>query len=433
MNDNWYTINLVSYYFNLGLTWVTNYVTYIYDHFMEFSWTIKVAAISLTASFLLVFYTLVKIFFRSMKRRRWERVSKKLEKKYGDTIKFVLSEESNPDMKRRDIMEMLDLSPKERKKGVHLKNFKENLSFSRLVYKAIISSEASLVRTRNLHELMHLFELQSFLEKLVNKGKMRYKAEALLILRASKLQVNPWIVNQLANSPRYRVRRLAMYASIMTGSNNDLEYFESEFFDNNSCIYDEIELGYVLKRRQAMKRKIPNLASWALMHKNPSTQAMLIRQMRYFNQKEFCADLEEIFHRDSHKDLIQEICRTWGYLRYTESEELMQEILISQPDDTKITILHALARMNTGKSLNTLVDGFLNNGDENVKYEALRCLYAYGPAGQSKLRELSAKTTDPRIKRLFEFFSNPLTAGNISLVKTDAYEQVYGDNLFSVV
>lgn len=414
----------------MGMTWATTYVKYLYEHFMEFSWTIKVAAISVTFSLGLILFTIFRMLLRTWKLRRWKKVYKKLDNRYGDAIRYILSAEANQNMSRQDVIKVLELDKIENSKNSKLKNFKEKMSFARLLYKSRISEEASL-ENRNLHTIVDIFGMQTFLENLVNKGGMKRQAEALLILRACKLTINPWIANQLRTSKRFRLRRLAVYASIMTGSNSDLEYFESEFFDENCCIYDEIELGYVIQRRIAMKRKIPNLANLALVQKNALTQAVFVRLMRHFNQREYCSELEELFHRDSDKELIQEICRTWGYLKYVESEHLLQDVLITQPDDTKVTIMHALERMGTGKSLDTFVDSFRNSGNEHVRYEALRCLYNYGPAGKSKFYEMKLHAED-KDKKLFEFFTNELLKDDIEIKQTDIYEQ-QEENIFSVV
>ena len=428
-----YTIGLIQYYFQLAITWVSQYVMWLYNEFMEFSFIIKIAAISVTFSAMLIIFTVLKMLWNGWKNRKWNKLYKKLDKKYGEGIRYVLSPEAGGNLSRKEIIESLDLDEEERneKKNI-LKNNKEKLTFARLVYRCRISEEASLGRRKNLHILLDIFQIPPYLEEVVNNGRMRLKAEVLTMMRAFKLPVNQWIANQLRNSKRYRVRRLSMYASIMSSSNQDLEYFESEFFDKNCCIYDEIQLGYVLQRRKAMKRKIPNLAQLAANQSVPTTQAVFVRLMRQLEQAEYCNELEELFQNSNNKELTQEICRTWGYLKYLPGEELMQDIILTQHDDTKVAIMHALARIKTGKSLDVLVDGYRNSGDQHVRYEALRCLYNYGREGYLKFKELEAKA--PEIdKRIFEFFNNPITREETKLSKDDVYESIGEENLYSVV
>lgn len=426
-----YTINIIEYYLEIAFTWFSQYITYLYDKFMEFPFIIKVAALSVTASVILIMITTARIIWKGWKDYRWAKLEKQLDKKYGDGIRHVLSPEASPKMSRQDVLDALDIDNPDRRRNDLPKKYKEKLALSRLIYRCRISDEASLGRRRNLHILLDIFELQAFLEDIVNKGRMSLKAEALHMLRAFKLPINQWISNQLRNSKRLRVKRLAMYASIMTGSNSDMEYFETEFFDRNCCIYDEIQLGYVLQRRVAMNRKIPNLAQLALHQRVASTQAVFVRLMHQFEQEENCGELVELFQQTHDKKLRQEICRTWGYLKYRESEEMLQDVILSQPDDVKISIMHALTRMNTGKSLEVLTDGFKNSGDPLVKYEALRCLYSYGTAGRARFHELELKANDGE-RRLFEFFKNDITRDETELSQEEVYNAKGMENLYSI-
>ena len=426
-----YTIDLFQYYFHLGLTWFGQYVMLLYNKFMGFSPIIKIAAISVTFSVILILVTLIRLCYTGWTNRKWRKQEEKTDKKYGEGIRYVLSPEAPADMSRQQVLEALDLDDEEKDNGNILKNFREKLTFARLVYRARLSEDATHDNQKNLLLLLDIFSVQRFLEEVINNGRMRRKAEALIMMRAFKLPVNQWIANQLRNSKRFRMRRLSSYASIMSSTNSDLEYFESEFFDRNCCIYDEIQLGYVLQRRLAMKRKIPNLAQLAANQSNPSTQSVFVRLMRQFDQKEFCADLEDLFVNSSNKELTQEICRTWGYLKYLPGEDLMRDIILTQPDDTKVAIMHALTRLKTGRSLSVLVDGYRNSGEQHVRYEALRCLYNYGPAGYAKFKELEARAPE-RDRMIFEFFTHPITRDDTRLSKDDIYESVGEDTLYSV-
>lgn len=428
------TIGLITYYLNVIWTYISYQVTYLYDQFREFAFIIKVATISVTVCGLLIVYMLFRLVRKTFRRRRRAKRMKKLDKRYGDGIRYVMSAESPQVMTRDEVIEALGLSDSENKNYPNLiKKPKEKIAFCRLVYQARISDESELDRTKNIQTLLTLFDLHHFLETIVNRGAMDKKVEAMTMLNAFKLTVNLWIANRMIGSKRTRARRVATYASIMTNANNDLEYFESEYFDNNCCIYDEIQLGYILQRRRSIKRQIPNMAHWAHIHKNPEAQCIFIRMMRQFNQKEYCVDLEELFQHQADKAVIEEISRTWGFLRYTEGEEMMRDMMLTQPDDTKVTIMHALARINSGQSISAIEDSYLHSGSQRVRFEALRSLYNSGTLGRAKFEELRLRASNDADKRLFEFFNNPLTAEDVKLPKTDLYEQAYGDNLYSVV
>lgn len=426
------SINEISYWYNLILTYVVVSATWIFEHFHDFAWIVKVAAACLTVFILLFIASFVKVFRTSLRFRKWKKVKKRLLKRYGEPVEYVFSEEAGPNMGRDKMLELLDIEPEEADPHKLLKDWRERMTMARIIYQARISENAVLNRVRNLQVLLNIFGLVDFLEEVIVKDKVHYKVEALHMLRAFKAPTNQWIVNQLFNSKRRRVKRLAMYASIMSSSNTDLEYFEGDFFINNFCKYDEIQLGFVLQRHLSAKRKIPNLAHWASIQTDPEAQAMFIRMMRQFNQHEYCSELEEMFSHNSDNTLIEEIARTWGYLNYTEGETIMREMMLTQPDNGKVAIMHALTRLNTGESLSTLIDGYRHSGSPYVKFEALRCIYAYGPEGRAKFEELRAAATQKELI-FFEFFENELTKKDIPLIESAEYNSEYGDNLYSVV
>lgn len=426
------TINEISYWYNLIVTYLVTGLTWIFEHFRDFAWIVRMAAICLSIFIFLILASFFKVFKTAWESHKWRRVDKKLTKRYGEAVEFIFSPAASNNIGRDEMLELLKINPSEAIPHKLLKDWRERMTMTRIIYRSRISENAQLHRRRNLHVILNIFNLVDFLEEVIIKDKMHYKVEALHMLRAFKTPTNQWIANQLFNSKRRRVKRLAMHASIMSSANTDLEYFESDFFGKNFCLYDEIQLSYVLRRRISAKRKIPNLAHWASIQEDPEAKAMFIRMMRQFNQLEHCSELEEMFHHNSDGKLIEEIARTWGYLKYYEGEELMSDMMLTQPDNGKVAIMHALTRLNTGKSLNTLLDGYRNSGSPHVRFEALRCIYWYGDIGRAKFNELRAAALEQE-KMFFDFFDNDLTAKELPLVDLDLDLSDYSDNLYSVV
>lgn len=425
------TIWWLSYYFNLVVAYLSYYFTYLWDMFCDFAFIIQVAVVFIGLSAFLIIVILCRVLFLSWKKSRYKKLTSDLEERYGQAITYILSKEASPTMSRREVLEAVGISQRDGESNKHLlKDDREKLAFSRLVYQIRISKKATVGRRKNLHILLNIFGTPQFLENLVNKGEMRLKAEALHMLRAFKLTINPWVANQMINTKRKRLHRLAIFASIMSNSNTDLGYFESNFFDNNSCLYDEIQLGFMLQRRRSQKIKLPNLAYWAHMQENPDSQCIFIRLMRRFNQREYCNELEDLFFRNKDKQVVEEISRTWGYLHYKDGEKLMRDTMLSQPDDTKVTIMHALTRIGSGESLDALVDGYKNSGNPHVAFEALRCLFHYGAVGKAKFAELEAMANDEQ-RNYFEFFHNPVVAEKIAFSKDEIYQQSI-DTIYSV-
>lgn len=429
------TINWIAYYFNVAVTYITYVVTYLYDYFREFPFIIKVATISLIISGLLIILSFLRLIWNALKRVKQRKMMKRINKRFSEGVRAVMSPESNNNMTRDDVIEAFNFHEYEnsehRNYPALLKNDKERMALCRLIYEIRISDDSAIARKKNLKTLLDLFELSEFLERTVNRAPMELKVEAMHMFLAFKLPISPWIANQMMNTKRIRAKRLAMYTSIMANTITNMNYFETKYFDDNCCIYDEIQIGYALQRMKSIKRRIPNIAHWAKLQKNPISQCIFIRLMRQFNQREYCADLEELYQYDSDKKVIEEISRTWGYLHYEEGEEMMRDLMMTQNDDTKVAIMHALTRIASGKSLEALITGYRHSGSQHVKYEALRCIYSYSEEGKAKFAELEASAT-PAESRLFEFFHNKYTFKEIELADTDTYDQLYGNNIFSI-
>ncbi len=415
------TVSVISYYFHLLVSYVSYFSTYYSDKFRDYPYEVKTAiwVIQMIVVSILIMVIMIERQERIIIKRR--RVIKKLEGQYGEAIDYIFSIEDEHKMSRDEITSHFHVKEKDLQKRGLLANDHERRLMCRLIYERLIHDDiAGPSRTKNLHVLIDIFNLPSFLESEVSLGRMHRKVKAMTMVRAFKLYVSPWVINKLMNSRQTRVRRLALYLSVMSSSDSELEYFETDFFDKNSCIYDEIELGYTLHRRRAAGLKLPNLAHWAHIQKNDNTRCMFVRLMRRFDQREYCDQLTSLFLESKHKKLIEEISRTWGYLHYADGEQYLVNTMLTQPDDTKVAIMHAVTRMASGKNLELLLDGYSNTTNPHVRFEALRCMYSYGDEGRALLKKLEAEAPQ-NDKKFFSFFHNPITLARIPLDKEQAY------------
>lgn len=414
------SVSIFTYYFHLILSYVNYFSTYYSDTFRDYPYEVKTAIWVIQWIFLCIIILTTLIGRQENMSRKRKNVRARLEKRYGEAIDYIFSIEDEHTMTRDEIISRFHVKEKDLQKWGLLTNDHERRQMCRLIYTHLIHDSISgPSRTKNMHLLLDIFNLPTFLESEVSVGKMHRKVKAMTMVRAFKLYISPWVINKLMNSKKTRVRRLALYLSVMSSSDSELEYFETDFFDKNSCIYDEIELGYTLHRRRAAGLKLPNLARWAHIQKNDDTKCMFVRLMRRFNQREYCDQLTDLFVDSKHRKLIEEISRTWGYLHYTDGEQLLVNTMLTQPDDTKVAIMHAVTRMASGKNLDLLLDGYRTT-NPHVRFEALRCMHSYGDEGRALLKKLEAEAS-PKDQKFFSFFHNPITLARIPLDKEQAY------------
>ena len=388
--------------------------------FADYPGEVKVAVSVTIFCIILIIAMFGRLLYMSFERKRRRRLDQRIDARFGKGMDYMLSSEVQKRMSRYEIAEVFGLDRDVVGKDI-LKNKREKESFVELFYSRFITERSDLANRDNITSLLFLFGIPEFLEKEVSLRSMHKKVRYMSMIRTYKLPVSPWVINKLLSSKYLRVQRLAMYSNIMLSSDSDLDYFETDFFDKHCCIKDEIELAYSLQRRRKSGRKLPNLARWANLQKNESSQCMFVRLMRRFDELDYCDQLTELYKTQPRKKkLIEEISRTWGYLHYTAGEDLLIDALLIQPDDTKVAIMHALTRFATGRSLGALLEGFYNTTNPHVRFEALRCIYNYGEEGRAKFYELEKNARDID-QKFFEFFNNPITLEKIRLDKEQAY------------
>ena len=414
------SVSVLSYYFHLFTSYLSYFSTYYSDKFRDYPYEVQTAIWVIQWIVLCIIVLTVMIQRQQSISRKRSRILKRLEERYGEAVDYIFSIKDEHKMTRDEIISHFHVKEAELQKHGLLTNDHERRLMCRLIYSHLIRDDmVGPSRTKNLHLLLDIFNLPTFLESEISLGKMKHKVKSMTMVRAFKLYISPWVINKLLNYKQVRVRRLALYLSVMSSSDSELEYFETDFFDKNSCIYDEIELGYTLHRRRKAGLKLPNLAHWAHIQKNDSTKCMFVRLMRRFDQREYCDQLKDLFLESKHKKLIEEISRTWGYLHYIDGEQLLVNTMLTQPDDTKVAIMHAVTRMASGKNLELLLDGY-KTSNPHVRFEALRCMHSYGEQGRALLKELEAEAP-PTDKKFFSFFHNPITLARIPLDKEQAY------------
>lgn len=415
------TVSVLTYYLHVFTTYVSYYWTYYREIFHDYPYEVKTAIWVTQWSFLVILFLTIRLERIGRARRLREKGEAKLEARFGEAIDYVFSGDYDHLMTRDEIISRFHVDEREVAKRGLLKNDKQRWIMCRMIYGRLLKNEKhGPHRKDNLQLLLNIFSLPTFLEGEVSLGGMENKMAAMTMIRTFKLYISPWVLNKLMASKQTRIRRVAMYLSVMSSSDSELEYFETDFFDKNSCIYDEIELGYMLNRRRDAGLKLPNLAHWAELQKNDNTKCMFVRLMRRFDQREYCYQLEKIFRESKHKKLIEEISRTWGYLGYGEAEQLLTDTMLTQPDDTKVAIMHAVTRMNSGRGLVLLSDGYKNSTNPHVRFEALRCMYCYSEEGREMVKQLESEAKEDE-QKFFAFFHNPITQAKLRLDKEQAY------------
>ena len=299
------TISVIQYYFHLFMAYGAYYLTYGFNMFRGYPLEVQVAVVVTELSAVLIAIMLIALVVLQWKNRVRKRLFQRIKDRYGKGMSYLLSGEALRRMSREDIAEVFDIESKDIGKPL-LKNRREKMVFLAIFYMKFVKLRNDQTNKDNIRNALYLFAIPEYLEHEASLGSTEQKVFAVNVVRTLKLPLSPWVINKLLNSKYLRVQRVAMYANIALSSDSDLDYFETDFFDNHCCIKDEIELAYTLQRRRKAGLKLPNLARWANMQKSEQAQCLFVRLMRRFDQHEYCEQLRPLFSQTRKKKLIEE-------------------------------------------------------------------------------------------------------------------------------
>lgn len=414
---------------SVHVAWTLHWLRILRAEFFGQPLVIKVAIAVIIGSLLSMAVILAVLLWRSLKEWRQRRYLQNFRNKYEKKIDYVMSDPGvvNQNIGIDEVLEIFGIKKGKREKDSLqnarnlIRSKRDKRLFCQLVYERLLRDTGELCSLTNIKRMLEVLGLYRFLEQELDHGNWRTKVRSLNMMSVFRLKVDTWLTNALLLSKSQIIRRLAMHASIMSGADTRLEYFESEGFDRQCCIKDEIELGYSLQRRRSAGLPLPNLARLALLHDSVDAQCIFVKLMRYFGQSEYCGQLVELFRNNRDHRLAMEIACTWGYLKFTDGEELLREALLTRSDDVQVCFMQALTRMDTGRSVDALAGVFQSAVSSVISYEALRCLYNYGKEGRAKFGELKAAAADTAKAVLFAPFEKASMAAFIAMDKTLDY------------
>lgn len=423
-------ISYLSYWFNYLAAWVGHWFQMLKAAYFGQPAEIKVAIAVIVGSVLSMAAIVVMLIFRSIRECRQRRTLQNVKEKYGAKIDYVMSDPGivNQDIGAEDVLKIFEVSEgesvKDRLENARklIKRKRDKRLFCQLVYERLLGDEGELCSLNNIEKMLEVLGLYRFLETEVDHGNWKTKVRSLNMMSMFRLKVDSWLTNALQLSSSQLVRRHAMHASVMSSADSNMAYFESDYFDRHCCIKDEIELGYSLHRRRTAGLQLPNLARLTLLKKHVEPQCVFVRLMRYFGQRNYCSQLKELFLTNKDHRLAKEIACTWGYLQYTDGEELLKEALMTQSDDVQVSFMQALTRMDTGRSVDVLTKIYQNAANDVISYEALRCLYNYGTVGKEEFQRLKETAKGTVKEKLFKPFEKEFMESFLTIDKVLDYQ-----------
>ncbi len=126
----------------------------------------------------------------------------------------------------------------------------------------------------------------------------------------------------------------------------------------------------------------------------------------YFKQHESIPALTKFLATSKHV-LRADAIKALGELKAIETEGLLKDMYINQPDICQSAIVVAIGEFRTGKSLQFLKDAFDSAINSEVKKIAATALYNYGMDGKLAFQEIMINS-DIFSALILQHIANPL-------------------------
>jgi len=368
------------------------YLYYLYYTFLGFPFIIRVAVFAITVFvpvFAIAFFTLTHVRQRYYQKRRLQEI---LRKKYYDKIRSIITSEKM--YLPNEIETTLNCNVKKLSK-------KKKRILTNNILK--IYDREEFVNESNYQRLIDYFGLRQFWEGKLKYGTLASRQRALRKLDDFDIEIPGSVITSLTYNRNQYLRKRAR-SSYMYFSKNSPFKFLDENFDKTFNNWDKVEIHRMLNRR--LDKGLPNLSQWLKNSENSDFQCFLVDEIKHFNQ-DICAPyLHEML--ETQDIMLRKHCiEALGEMRYCESEKSLVNSYAMQPLIVQQSIIKAVQKLNTGKSLSFLEQAYNDAHDSESRIAILRAIFNYGEKG--KVLFASMKNGASGFSALvFEHVSNPL-------------------------
>ncbi len=235
-------ISYFSYWISVQAAWALHWLRLLRAEYFGQPLVIKVAILVIIGSVLAMSVIVAAMLWRMLGEWRQRRNLESVRSRYGAKIDHVMSDPDVVDQNLGidDILEIFGIrkGKSEKESLQHARNLirskRDKRLFCQLVYERLLADTGELCSLNNIRRMLEVLGLYRFLEQELDHGNWRTKVRSLNMMSVFRLKVDAWLTNALLLSKSQTVRRLAVHASIMSGGDAKLDYFESDRFDRAS-------------------------------------------------------------------------------------------------------------------------------------------------------------------------------------------------------
>lgn len=374
------------------------YAYYLFYTFLGYPLIVRTAIVLIMISALFFLAVLVSLGISKRRHSVRRKIQQRFRKDYLDQITQVISDPviRTPD----EIEELVQCDVKK------LKNREKRILTNIILHeREERTKKDEFVNHTNYLHLLDYFTLRKFWEGKLQRGTLASRQRALRKLDDMDVEIQGSIISALTYSRNRDVRKKAR-VSYMYFSQTSPFKFLSEDFDRTFNDWDKIELHRTLARRP--KGTLPMLSQWVRNSKNIDFQCFMLNEISFFKQEECIPYLLELLVDTQEIELRRHVIDALAGLNYKPAEEQITKDYILQPQLVQWSVIRAVDKLQTGKSLPFLEEAYKSSHDNESKLLILQAIYNYGTAGRLLFHSMREKATDKFSKLSFDHVSNPL-------------------------
>ena len=374
-----------SVYILQGWDYYLYYLFVIYYKYIEFSLMIRICAILLTLCLVgFVVASLVMTYNNYAAAFKVRRI-RKMQERYGKIIENIVLEKEN--LANIEIRERLGLSQQNKK----FKD-KERDAISSLMTEMIENLGLSNLNRSNYEALLETFQLVDWIEHNIEKGSIKQKIEAFRMMQILDCKVRSSQSVQYVYDRNTDLKKAARYAYIYSAQSAPFRFFEE---DPNFLFYnsDAPSIHYILEYRQKNNMSMPDYVNWMkIPQPDNCLKLFCIKEIEFFDKREDCKRLYEIYKTESDNEVRGHILRPLGTFKYREMESELMATYNEEQEFVKRCIAVALMELGGDNPAvaNFLKEKYDESRDIKTTMTILNALYNYGASGRAIFASLEA-------------------------------------------
>jgi hypothetical protein len=262
---------------------------------------------------------------------------------------------------------------------IEIEQFKKEIPFEKKWCKKLLLNEIIFLKrnlkgdvTNTFHFLYEQFELFEYTKKFLKSNRFYLKCIGMYQLESLEYEKGKKYIISFLNHKNRKVQSSA-FLSLISLDPDKLETLLN--FSHQITIAEEIKIMDILHQK---KTKIPtNLSEW--IHSNNASIIKLgLKLMMYYN---FTNENEAIIELLKHEDQLVrlEAISAVNFLYIHEAESVLIQQFYQEDTQNKLEIFNTLAAIGTADSENFIAGLLKNKTVENIKLDAVYCLYRITP------------------------------------------------------